>query len=416
MTVSPSLGSHRSISPSNQHRTGLHELLAARLPEIEQAILTRVHSVADPADVGDPAYIEGLRAAVHAALAYAIAALENDGARPAPLPAELLAQARRAARDGVPLDTVLRRYLAGYALLDDFIVQEAEAASGSGGAQLKGALRTEAAVLDHLIDAVAAEYRSEVEARSHSLHRRRAECVDRLLAGELTEAAELGYDLDAWHVGAIVAGLGAEQAIRDLATALDRRLLCVPRGEAVAWAWLGGRRKVDPEELERLSASSWPIEVYVAVGEPAQELDGWRFTHRQAIAAVPVAMRTPGKTTRYADVALLASMLQDETLTRSLNELYLAPLGSGRDGGEALRRTLRAYFSAGRNVSSTAASLGVERKTVTRRLHKVEGRIGRPLDACAAELEAILHLEELERLGASKGLDLWHFSSTRRPN
>ena len=38
----------------------------------------------------------------------------------------MLEQARLAARTGVGLDTVLRRYVAGYALLEDFIVREAE--------------------------------------------------------------------------------------------------------------------------------------------------------------------------------------------------------------------------------------------------------------------------------------------------
>jgi hypothetical protein len=395
---------HRSASTANQLRTGLLERLRARRPEIEQAILTRVHSVADPADVADPAYIEGLRAAVHAALTYAIAALENDGGHPAPLPTELLAQARRAARDGVPLDTVLRRYLAGHTLLDDFIVQEAEAAGSLGSTHLQDALRTEAAILDHLIDAVAAEYRSEVEARSRSLHRRRAECVDRLLAGELADTSELSYDFDGWHIGAIVAGPRGEETLRNLTKSFDRRLLFVPRGEVVAWAWLGGRREVDPEELERLSASSWPVEVHVAIGEPARGLSGWRLSHRQAAAAMPIAQRSPGSPTRYADVALLASILQDEVFSHSLHQLYLAPLERERDGGAVLRQTLGAYFEAERNVSSAASALGVSRKTVTSRLHMAEDLIARPLHTFHAEFEAAVRLDEF-------GGDLSHLNS-----
>lgn len=80
-------------------------------------------------------------------------------------------------------------------------------------------------------------------------------------------------------------------------------------------------------------------------------------------------------------------MLQDSLLTASLRELYLAPLEQERNGGEVLRATLRAYFSAGRNVSSTAAALGVNRRTVANRLHRVEERLG-PLDSAMTQIES----------------------------
>ena len=47
--------------------------------------------------------------------------------REAPVPVALLAQARLAARVGVSLDAVLRRYFAGYTLLGDFLIEEARA-------------------------------------------------------------------------------------------------------------------------------------------------------------------------------------------------------------------------------------------------------------------------------------------------
>ena len=55
--------------------------------------------------------------------------------------------------------------------------------------------------------------------------------------------------------------------------------------------------------------------------------------------------------------------------------------------GAVLRATLRAYFVAQRNVSSTASALGVSRKTVNSRLRTVEQGLGRTLDSCALELE-----------------------------
>ncbi len=49
-------------------------------------------------------------------------------------------------------------------------------------------------------------------------------------------------------------------------------------------------------------------------------------------------------------------------------------------------------------MSSAAAALGVSRQTVINRLHAVEERLGRPLGACAVEVEAALRLEELDQV------------------
>jgi DNA-binding PucR family transcriptional regulator len=98
---------------------------------------------------------------------------------------------------------------------------------------------------------------------------------------------------------------------------------------------------------------------------------------------------------RYSDVALLASALQDEVLASSLQRLYLDPLAYERDGGATLRHTLRAYFLACRQVSSTAAVLGVSRQTVAVRLRTIEERIGRSLDGCASEMDTALRMQEL---------------------
>ncbi|HWC47817.1 MAG TPA: helix-turn-helix domain-containing protein, partial [Solirubrobacterales bacterium] len=92
------------------------------------------------------------------------------------------------------------------------------------------------------------------------------------------------------------------------------------------------------------------------------------------------------------DVAVLASLLRDDLGATSLRQLYLEPLESMRDGGKAARETLRAYFATQRNVSSTAAALGVDRRTVTNRLRAVEELFGRPLADFATDLEMALRL------------------------
>jgi putative transposase len=96
---------------------------------------------------------------------------------------------------------------------------------------------------------------------------------------------------------------------------------------------------------------------------------------------------------------LLAAALNDDTLARSLIEIYLSPLEDARGGGPVLRETLRVYLAAERNVSSTAVALGVARSTVVNRLRTIEERLGRALHSCPAELEIALHLDSIEPAG-----------------
>jgi sugar diacid utilization regulator len=142
------------------------------------------------------------------------------------------------------------------------------------------------------------------------------------------------------------------------------------------------------------------VEVRFVVGEPACGLAGWRLTHQQAQAALVVALRRPRPLTSYRDVALLAVALKDRALARALIDMYVAPLDQLRDGGAVLRKTLRAYLGTERSVSSTAAVLGVTRKTVANRLHTIEARLGRSLHPCPAELEVALLLDDLPPVSA----------------
>jgi DNA-binding PucR family transcriptional regulator len=71
-------------------------------------------------------------------------------------------------------------------------------------------------------------------------------------------------------------------------------------------------------------------------------------------------------------------------------------LEAERDGGEVLRETLRTHLGTGGNISSSAAALGVDRRTVTRRIRTIEEKLGHSLPDRAAEVEVALRLWELE--------------------
>jgi hypothetical protein len=368
--------------------------LNERQDEIEQTILARIYAVSDPTDSCDAEYVASLRDAVREAVAYGFSELSGAEHPHRGLPPSLLAQACRAARAGVSLDTVLRRYLAGYSLLTEFIMQEASADVSFSMKAVFRLAKSRAALFDRLIADVIGAYSQELEGEQHSVDHLRSDRVRRLLAGELLEAAELGYELSAWHLAAVANGPGALSALRALAVSLDRRLLMVRSGENV-WAWYGGRRRLKVERVLELAESGFSAETTLAVGEPAGGLSGWRLTHQQAIAALPIAIRGSNRIVRYADVALLSAALRDNVLVRSLRDIYLAPLEEGREGSVVFHETLRAYFDAGCNASSAAAGLGVTRNTVAARLRIIEERIGRTVDGCAAELDTALRLRTL---------------------
>jgi PucR C-terminal helix-turn-helix domain/GGDEF-like domain len=375
-------------------RAELAARLRERLPELQAAVATRIYAISDPREVADPGYLQGLNEATAVAIEYRLGVLES-GERQAPdVPTVLLAQARLDARDGVPLETVLRRYFAGNALFGDFLVEEAERAEVPSAA-LRPLLAAQATFVDRLITAVSEEHAREAKNRPRSAAERRRETVKALLAGELVDDSERGYVLDACHLALIAKGEGAEELMQGLAKTVDRRLLAVQREEEPILAcWLGGRRPLAAEEATTALAALAPERVFVAVGEPGEGLSGWRFSHHQAKAALPIAERRGSAVLRYADVAVLASIARDDLLATSLRRLYLEPLERTRDGGKVARQTLRAYFDAERNISSTAAVLGVDRRTVRNRLRGIEELLGRPLTGSLADLEIALRLDD----------------------
>ena len=363
-----------------------------RLPELRRAVRTRACAISDPLEVADSAYLQGLDGAIEAAVDYRIGVLEAPDRHPPATPPALLAQARLDARDGVPVDISLRRYVAGNAVFTDFLVEEAEKADVPI-AVLRRLLGAHATLGDRLLAAVSTEHARELEVRNGSTAEQRRECVKRMLAGELVDHSWLGYDLDASHLALMVKGERAQELLSRLATALDRHLLTVKREEESIWAgWLGGQRPLDVDRAISAALEIVPDRVFVTIGEPGEGPAGWRLSHLQAKAALPIAERRDQSVLSYSDVTVLASIARDDLLEASLRQLYLAPLERARDGGETARKTLRAYLDAERNISSTAAALGVDRRTVRNRIATIEQLLGRPLRGSLADLEIALQL------------------------
>ena len=231
---------------------------------------------------------------------------------------------------------------------------------------------------------------------THGLEHRRLVTIQRLLAGERVDASLLNYDLRGKHAGFVVAGLESDFSFSDLRYRLSSRLLLAKPVNRLTWGWLGGKRSGLRGDLELLLAQEWPDGAAFACGEPSEGLGGWCLTHRQALAALPIAQAGPTPAIHYRSVALLATALHDDLLSSSLRRSYLEPLEEDRDGGLSAKDTLRAYFKAKRNASSAAAVLGVNRATVRNRLAVIEERLGCSPDMCSAALEVALELDAVD--------------------
>lgn len=379
----------------------IRKRLAARLQEgaeeIEHALYACASALTEgvESEVDDPEYLVGRRAAIAELVDYAVRCLERGSSQPEPsVPLAVLAQVRRAARRGVSLGTIMRRYAAGERLLTQFVIDQADELASS---VLLEVLAAQAPRLDGLLEVVVSEYTQELRRIDRFPLLRLRQCVDRLLSGDPSASvADLDYDLEGWHLGVVVTGARSEASLRSLAANLGCKLLVVPREDDVVWGWLGRATPLPAAEAERMVLTGLPEDIRVALGEPGERISGWRVTHREALAGFHVMLRRPQKVLRGSKRIVLAAVLRDEGLVDALRHRYILPLGDKGGEGQVLQETLRAYFSTGGNAVTAAAVLDVSRQTVQRRLRRIEQRLGFLLLACQAEIEVALELEQLQ--------------------
>lgn len=379
--------------PSAGETAALAQRLRRRRKEIERA-LARACVGDRHSGVGDPVFsaqVDGAFAAVTDFYLDCIEAGENTWDA---IPAAAVEQARAAARSGVSLDEFLVGLISAQTLLNEFVLQESR---GLASDSLSRVQALQGALLLRFASGLAGEYKREEVRLRQSATRRQNAVVERLLWGAPAAGHEVGYPLEAWHVGLVVEGARARDAARALAETLGTALLAVPRGKGTVWAWLGSRRKISSQSVRDAVAERGGLRAKFAVGEPGKDVEGWRSTHFEARATLAVAVRRAAAVTCFAEVAPEAIALQSPDLARSLQATYLSPLSGKHKRGLVLRQTLRAYFAAGRNASSAASILRVSRRTVENRLRTVEQELGRPLVGCGAELELALRLEDLGR-------------------
>lgn len=392
-----------------QTRRDLTARLRARWEELCDAVFTRAHEV-EPAELGDdgPGLATGLRETIEACVEAGLTSIEHGPGWTTPIPLVVTQQARRNALAGVELDAVLRRCVAGYTLGWNFVI--AEIARQEYSEQHRFALLQEisqvaGSLLAQVQSEIAAAHSAQIRRHAGSRVQRQADVARKLLARRALSADELdelGYELGAWHLAIIVAGPGAGLSTRGLNERLDCQSLVVGHGEQTAWVWLGASRRGAFAKLKGFLTGRGAFrDLSFVTGEPGWGVEGWRQTHREAQSALLVARCCPSRFTRYLDIAPEATALCDEALADSLIETYLEPFEDMRIGGQAARRTLRALFVSGHNVSSAAAALRVDRSTVHRQRNELERRLGYRLKERQSEIELALRIEELRSAAVS---------------
>lgn len=243
-------------------------------------------------------------------------------------------------------------------------------------------------------DFVADVYQAELERATRSGEQRRFQAVRGLLDGDPLVDADLGIDLEQFHLGFVVWGEGGDARARDLATALGRPILILATLNRSWWGWLSASRPLNYDEERELRRLSFEpgTGAGIALGLEAYGEPGFCATHRQALRARWVARKTDRPVVSYADVAVEALASDNQADARAFVAHELRGIEDDSAVSQRLRETLSAYFAAEHNAASAAAALGIHQQTVANRLRAAEERLGHPVGARRVELEVALRL------------------------
>lgn len=357
-----------------------------------------------------------LRADLHAsslALGRTMLPSLATGLTPDELPDEAHALAESITHSGMDLRVLLRIYRSGQQAMIATLTDEVGRTALDPTATRELVAHAAACVADWAgtaVETLSATFAAHHDPDLPGRFARRRETVHALIAGAPIDAAtaqrRLGYALDDTHLALVLwldddvrAGQGdLERVAQRIAAHLGARgsftLRC---GERSAWAWLHTTSRATVEIAAIAAAES----VRVAVGLPAPGVQGFRRSHREALAAREIQRTTArsGRVVLYDSVELDHLISQDSEamrafLGRELNGL----LGSGANVTR-LRETLCCYLDLMCSIEATARELGVHRHTVRYRLERIEQLLGHGLDSGRLKLALALHC------AASLGID-----------
>lgn len=314
-------------------------------------------------------------------------------------PDAALAYARLLAQRDAPLSALLRAYRLGHSRFISYCIEVADTLGlpqrPSGTIRLVDRC---AAYIDEVSEQVGRAYEHERDRWASRRTARRQRLVARLLAGQDLDAHEagvaLGYDLRRTHVAieawspprarsvADDGAFGALLTALHAAPGVDGRSLLVPVDDRDARIWLPVRDERFEVAKLRDEVARAGLDVRVAVGDPATGPDGFRSSHRQALATrrvAEIAVDEPTVAT-FSELGPIALLCQDPETVGTWVATVLGGLAAPDDRAAWLRETLFAFLDTGASYAATAERLTVHRNTVQYRVHQALEVRGRPLE------------------------------------
>ena len=366
---------------------------------------------------GDARSIELLGASVEGNVDTLLHALSHDIAvERVEAPTAALEYARRLAQHGVPVNALVRAYRLGQRQLNDLVfkaVREADISPVTRLAALEAITTTLFEYIDWISQQVVAVYEEERERWLENQNSIRALRVREVVAGKTkvdvdATSESIRYPLR-WHHLAVVmwypdeGATGEELArlqrvLRELgqATAVGSNPLFAAADQTTGWGWLPFR-SAPPSAVEavRQFARKRADCPSVAIGTVTSGVDGFRRSHREALAARSVAVAGGShESTVFAasDPGLAAAALLGGDLgaARVWVADALGGLAAETENDARLRETLRVFLRCGSSYKQAAEELDLHFNTVKYRIGRAVARRGRPIDEDRLDVELAL--------------------------
>lgn len=245
-------------------------------------------------------------------------------------------------------------------------------------------------------------FQAETDRMRQGDEARRLEVVREVLGGKATEAREIAARLGGHPISAvqtaIVLHTADDSMIIDLPKAAQRlagvlgvrQPLLVHPGGRDLWCWLPS--SVEPDVGLLRGCEEWLAEhrVIAAVGTPASGVEGFRTSHRGALAAQRVALGAveTAPLTFFGEVELLSLIGNNAGMERFVRRV-LGPLGADDEQSARLRATLHVLLTAG-TLEAAAKQLRVHKNTVRYRLERAQELLGRDINSQTTEIELAL--------------------------
>jgi DNA-binding PucR family transcriptional regulator len=332
-------------------------------------------------------------------------------------PTAALEHARRLAQRGVDADFLVRTYRLGHQALVGIVLDELRDAQFDTDLTLdvfEQVTSMSFRYIDRISRLVLTTYQNERDRWLANQNRMRALRVREVLHGSEVDIDEttdaIRYPLRRVHLALVVwCGeaedgnelVAMERFVAELAKSAgaQERPLFIAADRVTGWAWVPLPIDVAPDAARRLRefTNARADAPWIAAGAALPGVDGFRRSHRQAIATRAVVLASeshPPTVTAVGDPGLVVAsqFCTDLEHTRAWVCDVLGPLASATDSDERMRETLREFLHTGSSFKATADALHLHVNSVKYRVQRALERRGKPITDDRLDVEVALLL------------------------